>query len=96
MRIFRLKCAGRRGDGLVTGGTVGHGPGDDGDFGDPAAVLFAFDLNFHWGKFRQREWGSQMGWWECFAGDGRSGASPVEVEVEVEVEGERPAGTLAP
>jgi hypothetical protein len=35
------------GDGFIPGGTVGHGAGDDGNFGDPAAVLFAFDFDFH-------------------------------------------------
>ena len=35
------------GDSFLPGGTVGHGAGDDGDLGDPAAVLFAFDFDFH-------------------------------------------------
>ena len=39
------------GDGLIPGGSVGHGAGDHGNFGDPAAVLLAFDLYFHLGSF---------------------------------------------
>jgi len=34
-------------DGFIPGGTVGHGAGDDGNFSDPAAVLFTFDFDFH-------------------------------------------------
>ena len=35
------------GDRFLPGGTVGHGAGDNGNFGDPAAVLFALDFDFH-------------------------------------------------
>ena len=44
------------GDGLIPGGSVGHGAGDDGNFGDPAAVLLAFDLYFHLGSFGRGSW----------------------------------------
>jgi len=43
------------GDGFIPGGTVGHGAGDDGNFGDPAAVLFAFDFDFHGLSFDLKE-----------------------------------------
>jgi hypothetical protein len=34
-------------DGFIPGGTVDHGPGDNGDLSDPATVLFSFDFDFH-------------------------------------------------
>ena len=33
------------GNSLIPGGTVGHGAVDDGDFSEPATVLFAFDFH---------------------------------------------------
>ena len=39
------------GNSLIPGGAIGHGAGDDGDFSEPATVLFAFDFNFHAASF---------------------------------------------
>ena len=35
------------GNGFIPGGAIGDGAGDHRDLGDPAAVLFAVDFDFH-------------------------------------------------